>query len=218
MQTTNSKLIANRVRTSGFTLSEAMIASVVLAVSVVGVASALTASAKQSTGSSDNSECLAMSQALMEEIIARPFDPPESGDASGWYSGARKRGRYDNIADFNGYEDTIGSPRFQDDSFEDEQAPDPKGEDDGKLTEVVKGVEAEIAAELDGDQGISGNNRPAGNSEGFNRTVSVEFRDSLTGPAVASGHFAIITVKVTGLPDGGEAYLTRVVTRVNYIR
>jgi prepilin-type N-terminal cleavage/methylation domain-containing protein len=91
----------------GFTLAESLIASVVLATAVVGVASALAVSSSQATATDVDTRSVALARQLMEEILSRPFAAPSVGDQPGWSAGNHVKASYDNIADFNGYTDTV---------------------------------------------------------------------------------------------------------------
>lgn len=53
---------------------------------------------------------LSLARQLMEEVLARPFDPPTSGDQAGWKAGNHNKTQYDDIADFNGFTDDAGFP------------------------------------------------------------------------------------------------------------
>src|SRR5690348_4490218 len=70
-----------------FTLAEALIASVVLATAVVGLAGVLSVSSSQARAMDVDATSLALARQLMEEVLARPFDPPAVNDRAGWKSG-----------------------------------------------------------------------------------------------------------------------------------
>src|SRR4051794_35772886 len=77
----------HRQRTSGFTLAECLIASVVLAIAVLGLCGALAAATRQTEALEVETRCMALAKQLMEEIASRPFDPPASNDQPGWGAG-----------------------------------------------------------------------------------------------------------------------------------
>jgi Tfp pilus assembly protein PilV len=52
----------------------------------------------------------------------------------------------------------------------------------------------------------------------YQRTVSIEFRNSPTGPAVASGDFALITVEAASAQTKHRARIQRIVTSVKLDR
>ena len=99
---------------TGYTLAEAMIASVVLAVAVIGISWTLAASYQQSEVRGNKTTALSLAQQLMEEIASKPMDPPASGDHGGWSAGYTNRSVYDTIDDYNGYTDTSGALRLND--------------------------------------------------------------------------------------------------------
>ena len=78
-----------------------------LATAVVSLAGALSISSSQSTAMDVDAHALALARQLVEEVAARPFDPPAAGDVPGWSGGNRVKSTYDNVADFDGYGDTI---------------------------------------------------------------------------------------------------------------
>ena len=89
-------------RNRGFTLIEAMIASVFLAISVVGVSSALMASSNQSRQTDETSTAQGLAHELLEEMTARSFvAQPNQGHSAGVIS----RLNYDDVADYDGYTD-----------------------------------------------------------------------------------------------------------------
>jgi prepilin-type N-terminal cleavage/methylation domain-containing protein len=100
---------ATNLARQGFTLAESLIASVVLAAAVVGIAGTLSASYQQSSVRGNMNTALQLAQALMEEIASRPIDVPSGQtDKPGWISGQTDRTQYDNVIDYNGYTD-VGS-------------------------------------------------------------------------------------------------------------
>ncbi len=91
-------------RRRGFTLVEALIASVVLAVCVMGVAATLAASSQQTQVMDESSIATMLGRQLMEEIASKPF--PISGVTTnpGWPTSS-DRSTYDDAADYDGYTD-----------------------------------------------------------------------------------------------------------------
>jgi prepilin-type N-terminal cleavage/methylation domain-containing protein len=91
----------------GFTLAESLVASVVLAIAVVGIAGTLTASYQSISAGAGTSEAVAMARQLIEEISAKPFAVPVGlTDNSGCSGGNSNRATYDTIDDYHGYTDT----------------------------------------------------------------------------------------------------------------
>lgn len=95
---------------AGYTLAESLIASVVLAASVVGIAGTLSASYKQNAVRGNQTIALALAQQLMEEIAARPLElPATQTNKPGWSGGQTDRRQYDTIDDYHGYADLSNS-------------------------------------------------------------------------------------------------------------
>jgi Tfp pilus assembly protein PilV len=108
--------ILNRARNRcAFTLAEALIASVVLAIAALSIATALSACAQQSTAFDSDATALSLARELIEAVAARPFDPPGSGDQPGWGAGSQTCDNYDDISDFAGYTDTVAADQASSD-------------------------------------------------------------------------------------------------------
>jgi len=97
---------SSRRRPAAFTLAEALIASVVLAICVVGVAAALASSSEQSMATDDAAITTALGKQLLEEIAAKPFPIAGVTTNPGWTDGNANRATYDDAADYNGYADS----------------------------------------------------------------------------------------------------------------
>ena len=82
-----------------------MLASVVLAIAVVGISGVLASSYQQSAIRGNTGTALSLAQQLLEEIGSKPLDPPVLPDKPGWSSGHPDRSQYDTVDDFNGYTD-----------------------------------------------------------------------------------------------------------------
>ena len=97
-------------RCHAFTLMEAMAATTILSLAVVGISNVMTVSYGQMTGQDSQSTALALARQLMEEISARPLVlPTGAGSNPGWASGVHDRRLYDTIDDYNGYTDSSNS-------------------------------------------------------------------------------------------------------------
>ena len=87
-----------------------MIASVVLAASVIGIASVLAASYQQNAVRGNITTALSLAQQLMEEIASRPMElPAYITNKPGWSSGQIDRRQYDTLDDYHGYSDVSSS-------------------------------------------------------------------------------------------------------------
>jgi Tfp pilus assembly protein PilV len=84
----------------GFTLAEALIASVFLAISALGVAGAMAAASMQAKQAQQSTNCQALARELIEEVTSKSFSPLPN---FGWSSGQTNRAAYDDVADYNGY-------------------------------------------------------------------------------------------------------------------
>jgi len=102
----HSRHIEMRRSGRAFTLAEALIASVVLAISVLGVAAALACSSQQSMATDEAAITTALGKQLLEEIAAKPFPIAGVTTNPGWSAGNHNRATYDDAADYNGYTDT----------------------------------------------------------------------------------------------------------------
>ncbi len=86
----------------GFTLAESLIASVVLAVAVIGVAATLSASHQNSAALETEAQAASLARQLIEEIAAKPL---VLSDATAGWPADKDRRNYDSVNDYAGYED-----------------------------------------------------------------------------------------------------------------
>lgn len=96
----------------GFSIAEALTASVVLAIAVIGVAGPLTAASEQAAISQENATAVVLAKELIEEIAAKPLMDggggsshlgPEAG------SGETSRATFDSADDYHAYTDSSAS-------------------------------------------------------------------------------------------------------------
>jgi len=87
----------------GFTLAEALIASVFLAVCALGVAGSLTAASQSSANLTRATNCQALARELLEEAGSRSFTTRPN---PGWASGGLNRSNFDDVADYDTYTDS----------------------------------------------------------------------------------------------------------------
>src|SRR5690606_14095249 len=66
------------VHRRGFTLTESLIASAVLAASVIGVAAALSASYQHAATLESTATATTLARQLLEQVVAMPFDDADS--------------------------------------------------------------------------------------------------------------------------------------------
>jgi MSHA pilin protein MshD len=93
---------SHRVRT-GFTLAEALLATVILVTAITAITLPFAAGARAEQA--DARMCLAVSlaQEMMEEILAKPFSDPQGDTTPGPDAGETRRARFDNVDDYHGY-------------------------------------------------------------------------------------------------------------------
>ena len=88
----------------GFTLVEALLATMVLAIVSASAALPFVAGVHQAQEAARLEQAVALGQALMEEILTRPLlDPTGRGATPGPESGESARNLFDNIDDFHGF-------------------------------------------------------------------------------------------------------------------
>jgi type II secretory pathway pseudopilin PulG len=161
----------------GFTLTEGLIAAVILAAAVGGMLAPMSATYQQSRIIKQSNIAISMAQQLLDEVVSRHFlDPNDSSMVKGPDSGEATRSTYDNIDDYHNYSDTT----------------DPAASNSIKT--------------------LSGDAIDWKSSEVYTRSVNIEYRATPTGPATASGDFAMVTVKVR-MPSGQSVSVSRLVAR-----
>jgi Tfp pilus assembly protein PilV len=90
-------------RRGGFTLAEALLSATILAIVSASATLPFAAGLQQTLESSRLEQAVALGQAMMEEILARPFSDPNGASAAGPESGESSRDKFDNIDDYHGY-------------------------------------------------------------------------------------------------------------------
>jgi hypothetical protein len=90
----------------GFSLAEAMMATTLLAIAVVGIAGPLGAASEQSRQGQERGAALVLARELMEEIVARPLCDGGATCHLGPESSECDRTQFDSADDYNGYADT----------------------------------------------------------------------------------------------------------------
>ncbi len=103
-----------RRRRRGFTLAEALLAATVLAIVGATAMWPFIAGVQQAAEAARLEQAVALGQALMEEILARPFtDPNDKTNVLGPEPGETSRDQFDNIDDFHGLDElTDGLQNF----------------------------------------------------------------------------------------------------------
>jgi Tfp pilus assembly protein PilV len=176
-----------RTSRSAFTLAESLIASVVLAISVVAVSGAIIASQQQTAAQEEDSTALSLARQLMEEISSLPLNPT---DATAGFPTVTDRSLFDSIYDFNAYTDKLGVPIYRSANANDVAA----------FTSATPTVT------------VITSGTPTLATQEYLRSVAVSYPTSLFGQAISSGEFAVITVTVRG-GKGTKVTISRIVAR-----
>lgn len=107
---------AGKQRAKGFTLFEALLAAVILAIAVVAVALPFTAGARSQEEETRKTLAVSLAEDLMEEILLKPFEEPGDGDHLieeeedfGPEPDEASRAHFDAIDDYHGYTEAPGA-------------------------------------------------------------------------------------------------------------
>lgn len=93
----------------GFTLPEVLMASAILAFAVAAISYAISTGHAQTHNALHELRALSLAEAMMEEIVARPYADPEGAAATpGPDAGESDRSDFDNCDDFDGYSEEQG--------------------------------------------------------------------------------------------------------------
>lgn len=98
-------------RGKGFTLVEALLASVVLATTIMALTAPFSTAARNDQINARRTLAVSLAQELMEEILAQRFTEADPGLERnlGPDIGETARYLFDNIDDYDGYSDAVGS-------------------------------------------------------------------------------------------------------------
>jgi hypothetical protein len=100
--------MANRAARGGFTLLEALIASVVLSMAVVAISTAVTTGHMQNGYALHGQRASRLAEEMLEYICSLSYSDPHDGSLIGKSSGENTRFAYDNIGDWQPYSDGPG--------------------------------------------------------------------------------------------------------------
>jgi len=98
----------HRCKHRGFTLVEALIASVVLSVAVLAVTEAVVTGQMQAYDAVYAQRGLSASEQLMERVLALPYNDPGDALTIGPDDGETSAADFDNIDDYHGYSESTG--------------------------------------------------------------------------------------------------------------
>jgi len=96
-------------RLAGFSTAEALVASTVLAIAVVGIAGPLGAASEQAKIVNERGTAIVLARELMEEIASKPLLDGGTTCHLGPETGETDRSKYDSADDYNTYHDTTAS-------------------------------------------------------------------------------------------------------------
>lgn len=103
---TSSIDLRRPLRNRGFSVAEAMIASTLLAIAVVGIAGPLGAASEQSKTGQERGAALVLARELMEEICSKPLLDGGTTCHLGPESGESDRSKFDSADDYHLYHDS----------------------------------------------------------------------------------------------------------------
>ncbi len=92
---------------AGFTLMEALIASVILAMTISAVTTPFVAAARNQQADLELTVAVSYAQELMEEMLSKPFADPQGGGSVGPELDETTRAAFDNVDDYNEYSDIV---------------------------------------------------------------------------------------------------------------
>lgn len=96
-------------RSRGFSLVEALLASMILAFSAAAVSHALLSGHQLTDAALHHSRAMDLAGALMEEVLRLPYDDPDGSSNMGPESGETNRTLYDNVDDYHGFNQSVGA-------------------------------------------------------------------------------------------------------------
>ena len=91
-----------------FTLPEVLMASAVLAFAVAAISYAVSTGQVQTHYAMHELRAISLTEALMEEIVARRYEDAEGSAAVGPDAGESERSLFDNSDDYHGYSEAMG--------------------------------------------------------------------------------------------------------------
>jgi len=93
---------------SGFTLFEALLAAVILAMAIAAIIVPFTAGAQNEQADARRTLATSLAQEMMEEVLSRPFEDPQGSSEPGPEPEEVSRDQFDNIDDYDGYFEAVG--------------------------------------------------------------------------------------------------------------
>lgn len=96
-------------RCRGFSLAEVLIASAILSFVTLGIVEAVSAGQSRTLDALKRSRAQALAEALLEEILSKPYADPQGEAGFGPDTGETGRTDFDNVDDYQGYSESAGA-------------------------------------------------------------------------------------------------------------
>ncbi len=100
-----------RCRARGFTLFEVMLALGVIVFVVAALTRAVVAGQAQAYTMAHHARAVALAEAMMDEVLAKPYADPQGDQTPGPDAGETQRDRFDNADDYGGWQEPAGALR-----------------------------------------------------------------------------------------------------------
>ena len=104
-------MTVRRQRQRGFSLIEGLLASGILAIAASALLLPFTVEAANNVLLTDHAAAVGLAEALMEEVLAKPFDDAGGPGGPGPEPGETGRAQFDNMDDYDGYSESAGQLR-----------------------------------------------------------------------------------------------------------
>jgi len=96
-------------RPAGFTLLEVLIASSILAFTTLALVQAVSAGQSQTLDALRRARGTALAEAMLEEVLSKPYADPEGETTLGPDAGESARDDFDNLDDYHGHSEAAGA-------------------------------------------------------------------------------------------------------------
>lgn len=96
-------------RSAGFTLLEVLVASSILAFATLGLVQAVSAGQAQTIDSLRRARATALADAMLEEVLSKPYADPQGELTLGPDTGESDRDDFDNLDDYHGFSESAGA-------------------------------------------------------------------------------------------------------------
>ncbi len=97
------------VRHAGLTLMEVMFALLVLSFSVAALTQAIVSGQSHTYEAMHASRAISLAEAMIDEVLSKPYDDPDSDITAGPDTGETDRSLFDCSDDYDGYTEAVGA-------------------------------------------------------------------------------------------------------------